>query len=451
MGSSIANLRARINEHEILDAGGQLLKGSSSTANVHQLTLGIGHSVYTDAILPAVEQTEYELIIVTCFWAKSATLNSLNDTLRRLSAKCNQSSRTIRVRICFSSNSLFQKLFHTTSLHGRTYTSMEWQTKLSLPSADELTGLDLEVKSIFVLPFSVMHPKFVIVDRSRVFMPSCNVSWEDWFEGCVELSGAVVSKFFDFWQKFWASSRDRGHIGDLHRDTELTTLERTRNRTALSRTSINLEGVPCHFLPSSHHQNPRFALLPWRSCPPPPPTPLNNFVLTAIAKAARTIYVQTPNLTSPPVLSALLKALKRGVDVTIITSQRLMIVEQLLTAGTTTQRCVGLLKKRHARLIKENHAASPDRVETGAAHVVGLLKVYFYRPNIQTSNKAAEPVQSHIKVTVIDGEITVLGSGNMDRASWYTSQELGAAFFDVEFASTTRRQLDNLMQHRTSR
>ena len=32
-----------------------------------------------------------------------------------------------------------------------------------------------------------------------------------------------------------------------------------------------------------------------------------------------------------------------------------------------------------------------------------------------------------MKCTIVDGEVVVLGSGNMDRASWYTSQEVGVA------------------------
>jgi len=34
----------------------------------------------------------------------------------------------------------------------------------------------------------------------------------------------------------------------------------------------------------------------------------------------------------------------------------------------------------------------------------------------------------------VDEEITVLGSGNMDRASWFTSQELGVAIFSQDVA-----------------
>ena len=59
------------------------------------------------------------------------------------------------------------------------------------------------VKSVFIKPFSVMHPKFILIDRERLFMPSCNVSSEDWFEGCVEMRGDITKEVFDFWKGFW--------------------------------------------------------------------------------------------------------------------------------------------------------------------------------------------------------------------------------------------------------
>ena len=43
-------------------------------------------------------------------------------------------------------------------------------------------------------------------------------------------------------------------------------------------------------------------------------------------------------------------------------------------------------------------------------------------------------MKSHLKLMIVDEEITVLGSGNMDRASWFTSQELGVALLSKEVA-----------------
>ncbi|KAK3684630.1 hypothetical protein LTR37_020094 [Vermiconidia calcicola] len=430
----------------------------TTNSNIHTLKFGTGSSLYESSILPAIATAESEVVLVTCFWARSRTLDALNDTLLQLSAKAIKTGNKIRIRICFSSLSLFQKLFHTTSLQGRTYAPSEWQRTLGLPSAEEMAGLDLEVKSIFIRPFSVMHPKFVLIDRKRMFLPSCNVSWEDWFEGCVELKGPVVGQFVRFWKDFWAGGRDQyaGFTEGCRAENDLVQHNSTSGApVSPSSTTNDLDAdVQSIFLPSPHHRNPRFALLPWRPCPPPPPTPLNTFILAALANAQHSIYIQTPNLTCPPVLSALLVALGRGVNIEILTSERLMILEQLGTAGTTTKRCVKKLTKRHRRLVAEYKArvredADPVLLESGELGLrePGRMTVHYYRADPSGAGIAgsAEPVQSHLKLTILDGEVTVLGSGNMDRASWFTSQELGVAFFSREFAAYVKSELDPLM------
>jgi hypothetical protein len=82
------------------------------------------------------------------------------------------------------------------------YLPEKW-ANIGLPEPKELKGLDMVVKSVFVKPFSVMHPKFILIDRERVFMPSCNVSWEDWFEGCIGMRGDIAKEVFNFWKGFW--------------------------------------------------------------------------------------------------------------------------------------------------------------------------------------------------------------------------------------------------------
>ena len=59
-------------------------------------------------------------------------------------------------------------------------------------------------------------------------------------------------------------------------------------------------------------------------------------------------------------------------------------------------------------------------MEEGQAREAGTLSVGYFLPNSVYR-------RSHIKCTVVDEEVIVLGSGNMDRASWFTSQELGIA------------------------
>jgi len=428
----------------------------STTSDISDLVLGTGSSIY-DSITPALKNTQHELIIVTCFWARSDSLTSVSEILRTLSSNALGHKRRIKVRIYFSSCSFLRRLFHTFSLHGQDYPPSSWSKKLGLPRSNELSGLDLKIKSVFVQPFGVMHPKFIIIDRKQVFLPSCNVSWENWFEGCIGLRGEVVDQFVQFWKHFWANEGDLGDNRALFAslgsgkiaDPPLT--DSIAGAIApLSTIHLNVSNIKTIFLPSSHHINPRFRF-PWQEAAPAPPTPLNVFLLAVFRNAKQDIYIQTPNLTSPPVLTALLDALTRGINVHIVTSERLMILEQLVTAGTTTSRCVRILVRRYRKFQKFASQARDQlhRAEEGVP-AIGRLMIEFYRPRLQHVGilSPAEPVQSHLKLTIADSELVILGSGNMDRASWYTSQELGVAFFSTKLATRLTETLNELLEDR---
>ena len=87
------------------------------------------------------------------------------------------------------------------------------------------------------------------------------------------------------------------------------------------------------------------------------------------------------------------------------------------------------LRGRYSRMC--GRRVSPthlEDVEIGVgAHNTGSLRIGYYRPTTIYQ-------RSHIKCSTIDDRIVVLGSGNMDRASWYTSQELGIAIEGEETA-----------------
>ena len=369
---------------------------------------GSALDLYTSTILPALESAQHEILFVTCFWARSPSLAKLCATLLKLSDRTRSrpiGTPKLRVRLCFSSRSLAQKLFHTSSATGYVYPSSAWRS-LGLPPPEDLEGLDLQVKSLFVLPFSVMHPKFVIIDRQRVLLPSCNLSWESWLECCLPMTGPIVDSFVRFWQHTWG----RNDWVDL----PVITLPFRASSAVTSHTAI--------FVPSPHHRNPQFRLLPFMPCVPPPATPLNVLLLHLFSNAQESIVLLTPNLTSSPVISALLNAVSRGVNVTVITNRRMMVLEQLITSGTITEICVWKLRRRYSEI--RRRGMSPrysEDVESGEpARNLGSLRIGYYRPT-------SEFKRSHIKCSTIDSQVVVLGSGNMDRASWYTSQELGVA------------------------
>jgi hypothetical protein len=155
-----------------------------------------------------------------------------------------------------------------------------------------------------------MHPKFILMDRQRAWFPSCNVSWEEWFEGCVELRGPITDRLFDFWGAFWgrqgggmevpatlcdASDTRGGAFGEI---TVGGPAVPTRTKSSLiSGVDLPPSATQTILLPSPHHRNPLTKQLP--------STPLNTFLLALMATATGSIWMQTPNLTCGPVLVSL--------------------------------------------------------------------------------------------------------------------------------------------------
>lgn len=435
-------------------------------------TLGTGASIYTQRLLPAILLAQHEIILVTCFWAPSKTLTALSNALQQLARQreSQQPAQPLRVRICFSSRSLLQKLSHTSSTDGYIYPKSAWNRKLGLPAPEVLAAgkMELEVKSLFFLPFSVMHPKFLIVDRRHAFVPSCNVSWEAWLEGCLEISRRVpradpIDGLLAFYRSVWDKDLDleeflpslpehgtrRASIANSNEDSRV----RSSADVTVRLMGVQVPAAAVEWLPGWHHRSPSFCFLPWKS-PSVPNTPLNVMVLKLFDEASREIYIQTPNLTSPPVLSAIDDAIARGVNVTIVTSRRMMLLEQIVTAGTTTGWCVRGLVRRYQRL----RDLTPNREleQPGAGGTVdpevqavapGSLRISYFRSKAGSTSDE-EPLHSHLKLSIFDGQHTVLGSGNMDRASWFTSQELGVLIQSVDFATAVRKSVNEVLAGR---
>ncbi|KAK4226045.1 hypothetical protein QBC38DRAFT_510715 [Podospora fimiseda] len=433
----------------------------------HSFRLGTGSSIYTDALIPAIVSARFEVILVTCFWAPSQTLTAIRDALTSLANHRRAIKQTVplRVRICFSSTSLVQKLFHTQSRHPYVYSSSSWEKKLGLPDPELLqaAAIHLEVKSLFFLPFSVMHPKFVIVDRERAFIPSCNVSWEPWLEGCVEMTGDAVAGLLSFYSRTWNTSASEL---ELERPLDQTGASFDSQLVRITSTAdccvaFDHLAAPTQtlLLPSSSHRNPRFCPFPWQKHPEPPNTPLNVGLMELLNGARQSIYMQTPNLTCEAVIKSLLNAVERGVDVNIVTGRNMMLLEQLVTAGTTTSWCVRSLLRRFRKLEAGLVRQRAD-LEVGQTNPrLGRLMVSYFRPRPRSQSIGRErqplmtdgqedPVHSHLKLTIVDHQFTVLGSGNMDRASWFTSQELGFLFHDQTFATSIQSAVDGALDAR---
>ncbi|KAI5458486.1 hypothetical protein BGZ63DRAFT_47290 [Mariannaea sp. PMI_226] len=414
-----------------------------TSSHPKQFYVGTGHSIYTRALVPAILSAKHSVQLITCYWAVSPSRDAIRDALLQLASSRarDRPDSPLRITIGFSSSGLFQKLFHTASRSGCVYPPSEWP-KLGLPDTHVLRkgGIELTVKSIFFTPFSVMHPKFVIVDGKRAWIPSCNVSWERWFEGCVEVEGDIVSQLLAFYSRVWGSQDGSLEMQSPHYAEASTTDGQADPLAEVSSASLRnideasatqsiahsgSELVPTIFLPSSHHRNPRFSFFPFLSQIDPPMTPLNAALLTLFANAQRQITICTPNVTSWPVVEALLDAISRGVDVQIRTSKSMMLIEQLVSAGTITSWCLRKFVQRYKIILQQPRDSDPESQSVRP----GGLEILYYKPMDTRSDAEDEPVLSHFKMTLVDDEYLMMGSGNMDRASWWTSQELGLLFY----------------------
>ncbi|KAI7760780.1 hypothetical protein ACKAV7_003413 [Fusarium commune] len=410
-----------------------------TTSSPKTLYVGTGYSIYTRALLPAILSAKHSVQLITCYWAASPSLDAIRDTFEKLATARIEANvkEPLRITIGFSSFGLFQKLFHPASREGYVYDPSKWP-KLGLPDQQLLrnANIDLTVKSIFFTPISLMHPKFVIVDGTRAWVPSCNVSWERWFEGCVEVEGAIVDRLLAFYDRVWGHNDEpqRQPGPEVHMQIDRRAPDRLQANSEASATqSIDFPAsgpVPTIFLPSPHHRNPRFSFFPFLSKTHPPMTPLNAALLTLFNNAQRRITILTPNVTSWPVVESLLDALARGVDVQLRTSKGMMLIEQLVTAGTTTSWCLRKFIQRYNALLNQPRSSDPE----AQSPTPGKLEIFYYKQLDARRDEEDEPVVSHFKMTLVDDEYLVLGSGNMDRASWWTSQEIGLLFYVPGFS-----------------
>lgn len=434
---------------------------------------GTGLSLHRNVLLPAILDAKHEVILTTCFWAASATLDELVSTLRQLSARVPTENRDdgvrIKVYICFSSRSVTQKLFHTSSADGFVYPADKWPGKLRLPPPEELPGLDVVVKSLFFRPFSVLHSKYVIVDRQAVYLPSCNVSWEDWYECVVGFRGPIVQHVFAFWSDIWKLG-DSKRLPDEQQNHGFL-LPATAPSESLEIASEKL--FKSTLLPHPHNSSLRQAL--WfvpSSAAPLPRTPLNETLVHLITHAEHEVILLTPNFTSQSAFTAVCSALSKGVSVHLITNRRMMVPEQLATAGALTEQFVDRLIKEFKRdfsgLKIRNRffklGSHTQRLPSTDSRTPCKLRIsYFCQPRQTLQEPVLDPVsptsgstglgiasgahKSHIKLTLIDRKAIVLGSGNMDRASWRTSQELGVLIEDEIGSGHSSSTVENMWKN----
>lgn len=154
--------------------------------------------------------------------------------------------------------------------------------------------------------------------------------------------------------------------------------------------------------------------------------PQDQAFLAGFTNARDVIKIETPNINDDAVKEALLDAVARGVTVKMITSKEFNETSEKLAGGPNGENVDQLYR---------------DAALAGVADPCSRLQIRWY------SRDGLEPVlgngvyASHTKYSSIDEQVVIVGTTNMDTASWNFSHELNLAIDDPALTAEFNRQL----------
>jgi phosphatidylserine/phosphatidylglycerophosphate/cardiolipin synthase-like enzyme len=154
--------------------------------------------------------------------------------------------------------------------------------------------------------------------------------------------------------------------------------------------------------------------------------PQDQAFLAAFNSATRVIKLETPNINDDAVKGAILEAVKRGVEVRLITSKGFNETSEGFVGGPNGENISELYR---------------DLALLGVNDPCSKLQVRWY------SRDGLEPIvgngayASHTKYSSIDDQVVIVGTTNMDTASWNFSHELNLAVDDTAMAQKLNAQL----------
>lgn len=149
-------------------------------------------------------------------------------------------------------------------------------------------------------------------------------------------------------------------------------------------------------------------------------SPQDQAFLALLRGARSTIKIETPNLNAPAAKQAILDAVARGVRVEIVLSYGFNSASERqrfgpVDGGGSNEDAVADLYSRIA------DPAAKDRLQIRWGSVDGV------RPTPQH-----EPGASHVKFMSGDGQVAIVGSANMDKASWHLIRETNLVIDSAE-------------------
>jgi cardiolipin synthase len=225
--------------------------------------------------------------------------------------------------------------------------------------------------------FSADHSKVFLVDGNSAWLGGMNLGREyryEWHDMMVELKGPVVASLEDQFRRDWAHA---GPLGDLSYFAAVLSGPSETHRAPDSTNWIQLRRLPTR--------------TGWK--------PFSAAVLGSLRRARSYAYIENPYLFEKHVISALVRARHRGVDVRVV-----------------LPRINDFKPGSRGNLVIANYL-----LEQG-------VRVYFY------------PGMTHVKAMMVDGWSCV-GSANLNHLSLHINQEQNIATSDPAFAARLKHDL----------
>ncbi|KAH9821384.1 IQ calmodulin-binding motif protein [Teratosphaeria destructans] len=421
-----------------------------------------------------------EVLLATNFWKHSGATTFVHDAIIELSKRVGaRGGEKIVFKLMYDRGDPKQFIKNHQDVEPKKYTA----DAVALPGPEQIPNVDLKVVNFHMPPLGTFHSKFMVVDRQIATISSNNIMDNDNVEMMSHLEGPIVDSVWDTFLVSWNNALQpplpwRGttaasgapptyqeesfkHLfepdgsfrlpekpidkdlpehmpGEPHYDDTIAgEIDRMRSVLKARQGETHADAVARHLnkptkldlKATAPPNDPGLHFQPFVPVPPHEAVPIamanrkpyadlnnhseyvpqNECFLSLIRNAKRNIFIQTPDLNAKGLLPALVDAVKRGVEITYYVCLGYNDSGELLPGQGGTNEMAA------------NHLFS----ELSGPHK-DLLKVYFYVAKDQDHpiHNSFKKRSCHIKLLIVDEQVTVQGSGNQDTQSWYHSQEV---------------------------
>ena len=155
--------------------------------------------------------------------------------------------------------------------------------------------------------------------------------------------------------------------------------------------------------------------------------PQNEAWLSCIRNAKSSVFIQTPDLNATPLHDAIIKALKRGVEITYYVCLGYNDAGEIMPGQGGTNEMFA------SSLVATLSTEERERLHIG---------YYVGKDQDHPIHHSFGARSCHVKLLIADGYIGIQGSGNQDTQSWYHSQEINILIDSPEVCRKWREGIE---------